>query len=898
MQDLEFVRHLARATAGTTDLDRVLRLALEVVCDHMGAEVGAVWRPDHHGAWRPGHRYPTGTDGGPVHAGKVLELPAVMASMLATGTPSSLWRDTQGRSVAAATVGEPQRPVAVLQIGLAGTVSTQPLLALCETAAELLTRVVERASSEAQLLEAQRLARMGSWQWDLVTDEVVWSDQLFTNLGIDPGGLDPSRAGFLEIVHPADRDVIAQGAEQALADLEPFEVTFRTNASHTERQRWVLARGQAVAGPDGRPVRVAGTAQDVTERVELEQELDYRATHDALTGLANRSAFQERLEQLLAIPGAGSVAVAVIDIDRFGSVTKQLGHGAGDLLLEAIAQRLVVNAPPDAVVARLVGDEFAVAAVQGRPGPEFAGDLGAGLLEVFDAPFQLRDDLQSLTASVGVVHATTEAETADDLLRDGALALELAKTRGGGRVQVFDQQQHVQALEQLALEADLRQAVDQGDLRVVYQPIVEMSTGAMVATEALVRWDRPGHGAVSPGDFVPLAERLGLAGRLGSQVLLTACSQLVAWHREFPDAGDFSIAVNLSAVQLDDANVVAMVEEALQRSGLAPEQLTLEVTESALPDDAAGALTRLWALRRLGVRIAIDDFGTGYSTLSRLRELPVDVLKIDRSFLADTGRDAPILQALFAMARTLELGTVTEGVETPAQLAAVLANHGDRVQGYLFARPLAPQGIARLLRDPDWDADVLTTAEDDVAIIDDPQRSHIDELVDDLLAVVDRDDLDQPLLDLLAAVAAATGMDSVYLTRIDLPRQRQDIDAAVNAGSIRVTEGTSVPWSDALCRRALHDDRRVIEDVQTEYPDVAAARDLGIATFMVAPVRTTNGGLHGTLCAAAAQRQDVPAAAVDLLTHVAGLVAERLATLGPAAGTPTWPQQVDTPPGR
>jgi len=887
VQDLEFVRHLARATAVTTDLDRVLHLALDVVCDHLEADVGTVWRPDNRRGWRLGHRYPTGIDGGLRDTATASELPPVMASMLATGTPSSLWRDTQGHSVAAAIVGEPQRPVAVLQISLARTVSAQPVLALCETAAELLTRVVERASSEAQLLEAQRLARMGSWQWDLVADEVVWSDQLFANLGIDPGALEPSRTGFLEIVHPADRDVIAQAAVRALADLEPFEVTFRTSASHTGQQRWVRARGRAVAGPDGRPVRVAGTAQDVTERVELEQELAYRATHDVLTGLANRSAFQERLEELLTARGAGSVAVAVVNIDRFGPVTTQLGHGAGDLLLGGIAERLVVDAPPDAVVARLVGDEFAVAVVEGRSGPELADDLGARLLAAFDAPFEVGDGLQALTASVGVVHTATGAETADDLLRDTALALELAKTRGGGRVQVFDQEQHAQALEQLALEADLRQAVDQGDLRVVYQPVVEMSSGAMVATEALVRWDRPGHGAVSPGEFVPLAERLGLAGRLGSQVLLTACSQLVAWHREFPDAGDFSIAVNLSAVQLDDANVVAMVEEALQRSGLAPEQLTLEVTESALPDDAAGALTRLWDLRRLGVRIAIDDFGTGYSTLSRLRELPVDVLKIDRSFLADTSRDAPILQALFAMARTLELGTVTEGVETPAQLAAVLANHGDLVQGYLFARPLAPQGIARLLRDPDWDTDVLTTAEDDVAIVDYPQRSHIDELVDDLLAVVDRDDLDRPLRDLLAAVAGVTGMDSVYLTRIDLPGQRQDIDTAVNAGSLEVTEGTSLAWSDTLCRRALLDDRKVVEDVPAEYPEVVAARDLGIATFMVAPVRTASGGLRGTLCAAAAQHQEVSDASVELLTHVAALVAERLAALEPAASSPT-----------
>jgi diguanylate cyclase (GGDEF)-like protein/PAS domain S-box-containing protein len=475
-----------------------------------------------------------------------------------------------------------------------------------------------------------------------------------------------------------------------------------------------------------------GMVHDITERKALEARLSHQAYHDPLTGLANRARLRERVEAALARDATGpNVAVLYVDLDDFKRVNDSLGHAAGDRLLAEVAGRLLHATRGCDTVARLGGDEFAVLLERVRGGEDarvVAARVGAALR----APFAVENTEVVVGASVGIARvadlaapdagpggapggapAPDPAAAADLLLRGADVAMYAAKRAGKGRFAVYDRGMNADAFARLELEADLRRAVAPGDgahaageeLRVHYQPIVELATGRPVGAEALVRWQHPRRGLIAPGAFVPLAEETGLVVPLGWHVLAAACAEAAGWPAR-GGAGP-TLTVNVSARQLVEPGFVDAVSEVLARSGLAPARLLLELTESVLAQHDGPTLATLRGLKRLGVRLGIDDFGTGYSSLRYLQQFPVDVLKVDRGFVA--GLRAPadgdepaagvaLARAVVALGRALSLHTVAEGVETEAQRAQLLALGCEYGQGFLFARPMPAEQVRALFR--------------------------------------------------------------------------------------------------------------------------------------------------------------------------------------------------------
>jgi diguanylate cyclase (GGDEF)-like protein len=430
---------------------------------------------------------------------------------------------------------------------------------------------------------------------------------------------------------------------------------------------------------------------DSTARKLAEQELAHQAFYDGLTGLANRSLFLDHTEQALRRAGrTGSRPIVLcLDLDGFKDVNDSVGHLAGDDLLRTIAERLRGVVRSSDTVARLGGDEFAVLVDDTSGGLPEAAALAQRLLEVISAPVDLGGHRVTVAASIGIVLAEDDA-TPLGLFRDADIAMYRAKAAGRAQWVVFDPDMRAAALERIELERELSSALVEGQLRLTYQPVVDLQTEQITGFEALLRWQHPVLGAVPPDRFVPIAEDSGEIVPIGRWVLAEATRTAARWQRAYPSR-PLSMAVNVSARQLVGGTLLRHVAEALTESGLAPSSLVLEVTETALVVDPAAAAERLAELRALGVRLALDDFGTGYSSLSYLRQFAVDVLKIDRSFvsLLDGSPDeAAIVHGLVQLGRTLRLEVVAEGVETARQRDRLRAEHCDLAQGYLFSRPL------------------------------------------------------------------------------------------------------------------------------------------------------------------------------------------------------------------
>ncbi len=438
-------------------------------------------------------------------------------------------------------------------------------------------------------------------------------------------------------------------------------------------------------------------ARDVTVRKQLESTLRHQAHHDALTGLANRSRFGELVEQTSA-EGNGSACVLFVDLDDFKTVNDSLGHAVGDELLVAVAGRLTASLPTGATAARLGGDEFAVLV---RPADDDLGPVGVALrlLHELRVPFDVNGWEIVVTASIGIAAIGDEGTTAEVVLRNADMAMYLAKERGKDRVELFEEAMHVTAFERLELKADLARAITSGQLALVYQPVVSLDTGRITGAEALVRWDHPRRGRLSPDAFIGIAEETGLIVQLGQWVLEEACQQLRTWQLTLPADAALSMSVNLSVRQLEQATIVDAVRDVISQFALDPKTLTLEITETVVIDHMEDDRSRLVALKDLGVNIALDDFGTGYSSLRYADDLPVDVLKVDRSFVSGiTDHEAtPVLEAIVALGRRLGVHTVAEGIENPNQITALKSVGCDLGQGYWFSPPLAPEAFADLL---------------------------------------------------------------------------------------------------------------------------------------------------------------------------------------------------------
>ena len=475
-------------------------------------------------------------------------------------------------------------------------------------------------------------------------------------------------------------EVRAQPSKEGLVVY--FQDVTARKRQEQERERLLAAERQARLDAD--------RARAESER--MTRLLAHQATHDSLTGLLNRSEFERLAQRHLATPQHSShqhdpITVLFLDLDRFKLVNDSLGHAAGDALLVQVAARLGRSLREQDVVARLGGDEFVVLLVGQTP--IGAQDVAARLLAAVREPVLVSGRVVVPTASIGLA-AGGEGSTVETLLRDADVALYRAKDAGRDRFAWFDARAHDELLQRLALESDLREALGRDGLRLEYQPVFALHPQQLVGVEALARWDHPTQGPVPPGVFVPLAEEAGLARPLGSLVLRMACTQAAAWL----DVPEFRVWVNLSPAQLEQPGLADEVRLLLEQAGVAPDRLGVEVTESALADERC-ATVELTALARLGVAIAIDDFGTGYSSLARLNTLPLDVLKIDRSFVHDVERPSGLaaVNEIVQLAHALDITTIAEGIETPAQLELVRGAGSDAGVGYLLARPSRPEHL-------------------------------------------------------------------------------------------------------------------------------------------------------------------------------------------------------------
>ncbi|MGH3666437.1 MAG: putative bifunctional diguanylate cyclase/phosphodiesterase, partial [Egibacteraceae bacterium] len=560
-------------------------------------------------------------------------------------------------------------------------------------------RAARKAMEQANLdlAEAQALAHVGSWDWDIPNGTVWWSEEMYNLAGIDPQRFTPSLESFLELVHPDDRFRVAAIIELACAN--HAEMDYECRIVRRDGATAILhALGRSVTAEDGSLAKMIGTCQDITERKALEQEIEHRALHDSLTGLGNRALFLDRAGHALAMRerSPAPLSVLFLDLDDFKTMNDSLGHGVGDELLVEVARRLLAAVRTADTVARLGGDEFAV--LLENTGVEGAREIAGRIEDAMRAPVTLHGNKLSVRASIGIAPAESATRPLD-VLRDADIAMYAAKRDGKGRCRVFNPDMRSSLVTRIHLQAELNDALARDQFVLHYQPVVDQRTGRLEAVEALVRWNHPERGLLLPADFIPVAEETGLIVPLGAWVTKEATRQAKALQDDL--GGPLSVSVNLSPQQLS-SDVVSMVHNALVESQLDPKDLVLEITETCLINQEDVIVTNLQALRALGLRVAIDDFGTGYSSLAYLRRLPIDILKIDRSFInciTDGPERAALTEAIIRLARILDLHTIAEGIETPGQAQALQDFGCHSAQGYYYCRPLAAEQLPDYLRE-------------------------------------------------------------------------------------------------------------------------------------------------------------------------------------------------------
>ncbi len=503
---------------------------------------------------------------------------------------------------------------------------------------------------------------------------------------------------WLAVVLPEDVARMQQETEGVHARQEAeYCYAYRIRHPDDGSLRYIEVRARTEYDDSGRPSHAVGVAIDVTERRQAEARIEHLAHHDPLTNLPNRALFQMRLDVALAQARCGEgFTLFYLDLDRFKDVNDTLGHPVGDLLLQSVTARLCSEVSEQDMVARLGGDEFVVI-VSAQQSEGAAVALAQRLVQRLGEPFDLDGHHVLVGASLGMATAPDDGTDAEQLLKNADLALYRAKHSGGGRICRFEADMDLQMVARWALATDLRAALERGQFALFYQPVVSIRTRKAASFEALIRWIHPERGFIAPDQFIPLAESNGLIVAIDQWVLREACEQAARW------SGRQRVAVNVSAVSFSSPNLVDNVAAALRESGLAPERLVLELTETVMLQDAELALTTLQSLKALGVRIALDDFGTGFASLSYLQRFPFDKVKIDRAFIAELGQrsqSSTIVRAVIDLCAALGMDTVAEGVETEEQFQALTMHNCDYVQGYLISRPLPTEQLAAFFRGP------------------------------------------------------------------------------------------------------------------------------------------------------------------------------------------------------
>jgi diguanylate cyclase (GGDEF)-like protein len=553
--------------------------------------------------------------------------------------------------------------------------------------------------SETALREAHRVAHIGSWEWDMRADAFTWSKE-FRRLCEVPSNCDhPSYADFVELTHPADRLHVDKAIQASRTSGEPFTVDHRL-ASPSEAGRWLCTQGAIECDTGDRGVRMIGTTIDVTDRKLAEERLAYLAEHDPLTDLPNRLLLVDRLRQAIAKTHRDDSfgALFYVDLDHFKDLNDTLGHAAGDRLLVSVGERLKASIRGVDTVARSGGDEFLIV-LSDLASSDAAAVVAKTVLRALSQPFSVDGHEMFVTASIGISQFPTDGVDVETLIRDADTAMYQAKKHGRNKYQFYGPNMHEQAVKMLSLHNELRRALENEEFVIQYQPIIELSSGALTGVEALLRWRHPSKGMLMPSEFIGAAEDNGTIVPIGDWVLRETCKQIRRWR----DAGfdNLRMTVNVSALQLNQPDFLLTVADAVLAAGVDPRALDLEITETAVMIDPERAIGMLSELRGMGIRISLDDFGTGYNSLGYLKRLPIDGIKIDRSFVDDIATDTfdtAITESIVSLCHHVGLRVTAEGVETRAQLELLQDLGCDEIQGFCVSAALEPSRFEEMAR--------------------------------------------------------------------------------------------------------------------------------------------------------------------------------------------------------
>lgn len=553
--------------------------------------------------------------------------------------------------------------------------------------------------SEANLANAQRISHLGSWELDLVTNNLFWSDECYRILGKDPQKAKASYEDFVKVIHPDDLEMTLQEINAAMMT-RYYDVQHRV-IQENGKIGILHERGEVIFDESGKPLRMIGTTQNITELKEAEQKIVQLMNYDFLTELPNRAMFTKQCEHVLNVAKQNKQACALfcLGLDRFKLINESMGHEAGNELLKAVASRLCQYPSDGDILARLGGDEFAFVRVNVSH-EDIAALLAQEIINHFGLHFMIQAQDIVVGLSIGITLCPLDNRGVDELFKDAQTAMHRAKASGGNTYQFYSAEMTSKVKNRLSLEAHLRRALEREEFLLYYQPKVSAKTGKITGAEALIRWQHPEKGLVSPTDFVSVLEDTGLIVPVGEWALQKICNQYEKWR--VMGYGDISLALNLSVKQFIDADLCKKVQRTLENLNHNTNFLELEITESILMGDLDSATKTLHNLHSLGIRLSIDDFGTGYSSLAYLKLLPVDTLKIDRSFVIGLPydvQDNAIVKVILMLAQALNLKVVAEGVETEEQLNFLVNENCDYIQGYYYSKPVPSADFTKLLQE-------------------------------------------------------------------------------------------------------------------------------------------------------------------------------------------------------
>ena len=565
--------------------------------------------------------------------------------------------------------------------------------------------------SEARLTQAQRIAHLGNWDWNIVDNQLDWSNEIYSIFGLEPQAFGGTFEAFLRLVHPEDLTDVENAIDKALHENKPYSIDHRIILPD-KTERTVHEQAQVIFDETGKPVRMHGIVQDITEHKNAEEKIRFLAYYDVLTGLPNRRLFKEYSIQAIRMAQRNGTRVAIIflDLDHFKRINDTLGHNAGDKLLQKVSENMMVvirasdivtrtdseSQPGETSIARLGGDEFTIL-LSGLTEMKHAATVAKRIIKCLDLPVKVAGQELSITGSIGIAVYPDDGEDINTLLKNADTAMYHAKNAGRNNFQFYAKYMNERTLSRLNMEAKLKKALEKNEFILHYQPQVKAATSTIVGVEALIRWEHPELGLVSPNEFIPIAEETGLIIPIGEWVLRTACAQMAAWHKA--GFNELCVGVNLSSLQFRQGDIAKTIKNVLATTGLDPQYLEIEITESIIIQNVEETIDTLWKLKEMGLKLSIDDFGTGYSSMNYLKRFPLDTLKIDRSFIKDImtePNDAAITKATIGLAKGLNLTTIAEGIETEEQLIFLHKQGCDQIQGHFVSQPVPAETVEQL----------------------------------------------------------------------------------------------------------------------------------------------------------------------------------------------------------